>query len=64
MFLEFINLRETHHCHIQVPVFPFQGTKSLHLHTEYIHMPTLYYEDGLEILVDTDFSTLMLAKVR
>ena len=45
-------------------MFPFQGTKSLHLHTEYIHMPTLYYEDGLEILVDTDFSTLMLAKVR
>jgi hypothetical protein len=64
MFLEFNNSREAHHCCIQVPVFPFQRTKSLHLPTEYIHIPTLYYEDGLEVLMDTDFSTLMLAKVR
>jgi len=63
MFLEFINSREAHHCRIQVPVFPFQGTKSLHLPTDYI-TPTLYYEVGLEILVNTDFSTHMLAEVR
>jgi hypothetical protein len=27
MFLEFITSREAHHCRIQVPLFPFQGTK-------------------------------------
>lgn len=63
-FLKFINLREVHQCHIQVPVFPFQGTNSLHLPAESILTPTLYYEDGSEILVDTGFSILMLAKVR
>ena len=49
MFLKFINLRETCQCHSQVPVFPFQGTNSV----QYILTPTLYYEDGLEISVDT-----------
>jgi len=64
LFLEFITAREAHHCRIQVPLFPFQGTKSLHLPTQYILTSTIYYEDGLEILVGTDFSTLVLARVR
>jgi hypothetical protein len=64
MFLEFINSREVHHCRIQVPVFPFQGKKSWHLPTKYILTSNLHNENGVEILVDTDFSAFILVKVR
>jgi len=59
MFLELINLREASPCCIQVPLFPFQRTKSLHLPTEYILTSALYYEDGLEILLWTQILVLL-----
>jgi hypothetical protein len=65
MFLEFTNSQEVF---IIVAsrylCSPFKEKKSWHLPMEYILTSTLYYENGVEILVDTDFGTLILAKVR